>query len=268
MKKSFLNWENFNNEELMQIVPLIHSFKKENLKNQMFIEPFLGSGSLFLNVDKFDNFIINDTNIQIYMLFKQIKHGHIGFIEDLKLMFCEQTNNKDFFTEEVKKYNSSNDYYKKCLSLIYLNKHSFNNMIRFNQSGKFNSSFVKNKTPYFPEKEIIEMNKKLNMGEVQIFNHSFERIFDNLEYADVIYCNPPQNYQKDDSLDFDYEKHKLLNELAFTASLKGSIVLIYNNYNEISKELYKDCAEYYIKKSKTYVAGKKIEKEKMIAIYA
>lgn len=268
MEKSFLKWDNIDSSYLEKIIPLIHSFKKEGMKEQTFIEPFLGSGSVFLNIDKFENYILNDTDINIFMLFNQVKNGSDIFLQDLKEFFTESTNDKVFFKEAVKNYNSSNDYYKKCVLLLYLQRHSFNNLVRFNKLGNFNATFAKKQQSYYPQQEIKKMNEKLNKNIVQIFNYSFQRIFENLEYGDVVYCNPPQNYKNDDNDSFDLEKHKLLNHSAFESSLKGSNIIISNNYNEITKELYKDCSEYYIIKSKKNIAGKIFEKEKMIAIYA
>ena len=74
MEKSFLKWAGSKYRMLDDLIPLINSFRKTNLKDQMFIEPFLGSGSVFLNVTEYNNFILNDLNVDLYMIFNQIKN--------------------------------------------------------------------------------------------------------------------------------------------------------------------------------------------------
>lgn len=261
MNKSFLKWTESNNKILDDLVPLIKSFKKSNIE-QTYLEPFLGSGSVFLNIDNFDNYILNDLSVDIFMLFTQIKNNCQILIEDTRSLFSEKNQNKETYNILVEKYNKSNDYYEKCKLLLYLNRHSFNNIVRFNKSGKYNVSFGEIKKPYFPEDEINLMNKILNERSVSLFNHSYERILDNLDYGDVVYCDPPKTNKN--HLGFSVEQHLNLTKLAVTNSLKGATIIISNEYNDITKELYKDCSEYYIKKIKNV----RKNTEEMIAIYA
>lgn len=261
MQKPFLKLNQYKFNLLDDLIPLIHSFRKKNIKEQTFVEPFLRTGSVFLNVQDFDNFILNDLNVDIFMLFNQIKNNHNLFIEDTKKLFTLESKEKKYFEEMVKKYNKNNDYYETCKVFIYLNRHALKGLVKLNKYGQY-------KKPYFPEKEICLMHKKLINNKVNIFNHSFERVFENLEYADVVYCNPPNIEKINGNIDFNYKEHKKLTELALNSSLKGASIIISNSYNEITKELYKDCSEYYIKKTKTFILNKEIKKEEIIAIYA
>lgn len=260
MKKSFLKLKDSNEGILDELIPLIESFKNESLKEQTLIEPFFGSGSVFLNIEKFNNFILNDINIDIFMLFNQIKNNPDLLIEDSKKFFSTEKNEKLYFDKMINLYNKNNNYYEICKIYLYLNRHGIK--IKSNIEDEYIWKFKNYKTPYFPEKEIHLMNNKLKKSNVQIFNHSFERIFDNLEYGDVVYCDPPEINNLNE---FTYEQHQNLTNLAISASLKGISIIISNNYNEISKELYKDCSEYYIK-----TLNKKLKntKEEIIAIYA
>lgn len=258
MKKSFLKIKESNEKILEDLIPLIESFKNEKLKEQTLIEPFLGSGSIFLNIEKFKNFILNDLSVDIFMLFNQIKNNSSLLIEDSKKIFTIESNQKDFFDKMSNLYNKSNNYYEICKIYMYLNRHGIKIPIN-NEIEEYVWKFKNYKTPYFPEKEINLMSNKFKKENVQIFNHSFERIFDNLEYGDVVYCDPPEISNLNE---FTYAQHQKLNHLAISASLKGVSIIISNSYNEISKELYKDCSEYYIK------TLNKSRKEEIIAIYA
>ena len=271
-KKSFLKWAGSKYRMLDDLIPLIHSFRNPKLTEQTFIEPFVGSGTVFLNVEGFSHYILNDLSVDIYMLMQQIKKNPDNLINDTKLLFTVENNEKENFKELVKKFNTTSDYYERCKIFIYLNRHCFNGLMRFNQSGKYNTPFGRYLNPYFPENEIQEMYKKLNTGKVDIFNHSFERVFSNLEYGDVVYCDPPyvSSFSQYNSEVFNIEHQKLLANLALDSALKGKTVIISNHYNDITKELYKDCSEYYIKKVRRSISAKgqnRVEVEEIIAIY-
>lgn len=260
MNKSFLKLTQTNNKILDDLVPLIKSFKKSNI-NQTYIEPFLGSGVVFLNIDNFENYILNDLNVDIFMLFSQIKNNYQMLNNDTKKLFNETNRSQENFHMLIERYNKSNNYYERCKLFIYLNRHSVSSQLNFNPSGKYNTYF-KDKSPYFPENEIILMNKTLNSKNVSLFNYSYEKIFDNLEYGDVVYCDPPEI--GNGHLGFNFEDYRKLVKLSMINYLQGAKIIISGEYNELTKELYKDCSEYYIKKIKT----NKKNKEEIIAIYA
>lgn len=264
MKKSFLKMNNSQYEILEDLIPLIHSFRKKNLDEQTYIEPFLGDGSVFLNVEKYTNFILNDINVDIYMLFNQIKNNHKQLVEDTKKLFTIESKEKRIYEEMSNRYNKSNNYYDMCQLYIYLNRHSFKGLMNHNENRKLIAKYGRYKNPVVPEKEIEIMHEKLNINKIQLFNHSYETVFDNLDYGDVIYCNDVKVNKPQDI----NEQQKQLVNLAVKACIKGSSVIITNTYNEITKELYKDCSEYYIKKIERCIAGTHTEKEKIIAIYA
>lgn len=259
MKKSFINCSNSNVEILDDLVRLLHSFKSVNLE-QTFIEPFLGSGVVFLNMEKYDNFIINDANIDIFILFNHLKDNGKQLLEDIKVLNA-QNNNLEAI---LHRYYQTSNYYERCKLFVFLNNYGISyEMLEKTENNivdqyKIINDFEKNGVN-FSEEEINYFIKKLDNHYTSIFNYSFERIFENLEYGDVVYCDPPEINK-----DFSVEKHVLLNKLASSASLKGSKIIISNKYNEMNKELYKDCSEYYIKKVKNF----KHNKEEMIAIYA
>lgn len=252
MKKSFINCSDSNADILEDLIRLLNAFKSGN-SEQTFIEPFVGSGVVFLNMEKYNNFIINDTNVDIFILFQNMKNNKETLLEDIKNL-NKQTNDINHI---LQKYYKTSNYYEKCKLFVILNSYGINyeqlenSETIIGQSTKFFNDFSLKKIDCFVE--------KLNNNCVSIFNYSFERIFENLEYGDVVYCDPP-----DINCCFNAEQHKLLNKLAFTASLKGIKVVISNKYNEMNKELYKDCSEYYIKRIKTSDQPK----EEMIAIYA
>jgi len=43
----------------------------------------------------------------------------------------------------------------KAALFLYLNRHGYNGLCRYNASGEFNTPFGRYKKPYFPEKEML-----------------------------------------------------------------------------------------------------------------
>ena len=119
--------------------------------NYTYIEPFVGGGALALSIleqSSKQKIIINDSNLHIANLWKSIKHHpkemmqHYDFLikfykEDVNRYLTIRDNlpllNKNFCTLEAEKLlNSATEF-------LYLNKNTYNGLIRFNKSGKFNA---------------------------------------------------------------------------------------------------------------------------------
>lgn len=256
MKKSFINCAESNVGILDDLIPLLHSFKSPNIE-QTFIEPFLGSGVVFLNIEKYDNFILNDKNIDIFVLFNYLKSNNETFTKELKELCSNKPPNKSIISNLLERYYKTSDYYEKCKLFVFLNSFGVNYVQLEDENKK---KLYLNKNNYcFSIKKINYFINKLNTSSVSLFNYSFERIFENLDYGDIVYCDPPSRKEH-----FSIEQHKLLNKLAWSACLKGIKVIVSHEYNEMNKELYKDCSEYYIKRIKNFDTTK----DEMIAIYA
>ena len=92
-----------------------------------YIEPFVGSGGLFLNIDWTDcNHIINDLDKGIYSLWKVLGSSrYIEFAEE----FCKIPVNSKYFTSfrsQKKTGYPDNDEFQKALIIYYLTVYAFN----------------------------------------------------------------------------------------------------------------------------------------------
>ncbi len=77
MEKSFIKWAGGKEKEL----PIILSYLPDNFER--YIEPFVGGGSVYLNINCSKS-LINDKSSELIMLYKMIKNGDKEFIEKLK----------------------------------------------------------------------------------------------------------------------------------------------------------------------------------------
>lgn len=223
---------------------LIERIREHLPHAQRLIEPFAGSGAVFLNCD-YSNNLIADSNPHLIYLYQILQNKGDKYINDAKVLFSQENNTKEKFIEFRQKFNESDDIYEKSLLFLYLNRHCFNGLCRFNNKGGFNVPFGRYNKPYFPQKELEFF---INKSKQATFIHSdFKNTFQQAQFGDVIYCDPPYvpltqtasftSYTKDN---FTAQDQVDLSFFAKRASEKGIHVLLSNHSNLFSRNLYKD----------------------------
>ena len=234
--KPFLKWAGGK----YRIVPILKKYFPQ--KAERFIEPFVGAGGVCLNVD-YSDCIINDFNSDLINVYQFLQKNKEQFIQDCKKMFIKNNNTNLKYYELRTEFNSTSDIYRKSIIFIYLNRHCFNGLCRYNSNGGFNTPFGKYHKPYFSEKEMTQAINKIE--KFKIMNVDFREVFKEVKDKDVIYCDPPYvpmsesasfnsysvgGFQLQDQID--------LAKCAFKASQKGATVIISNHYNWYTKQIY------------------------------
>lgn len=203
--KSPLKWAGGKTKLLNNIIPLI-------LKNKtvdVYIEPFIGGGSIFIELMKqgFNKkYILNDINTSLINLWKNIKDNTEELIQKLQLDYEDKNTSKDYyqirdlFNEDVN--NTSID---QSARFIYLNKIGFHGLYRVNKSGKFNVPYGKYKNVSYDYNNLRVLGELLNHYDVEFYNVSYEE----LQYSDnsITYFDPPyfETFSGYDSSEFDYD---------------------------------------------------------------
>ena len=72
---------------------------------------------------------------------------------------------------------------------MYLNRHAYNGLCRYNSKGVFNVPFGRYKTVYFPEAEMQNFIEK--SSRIELLHGDFENVFSKAQPDDLIYCDPP-----------------------------------------------------------------------------
>ena len=135
---------------------------------------------------------------------------------------------------------------------LYLNKHGFNGLCRYNRDGKFNvppHSCCKEKRtvgPALPVAEIMQMHEAFK--DALIYNHEFKTVMDRAMPGDLVYCDPPYFAWEQSGGSFtSYAKEGFgitsQIELAYLASLKaneGVTVVVSNHATPTCIQLYKE----------------------------
>ncbi|MDF7666615.1 Dam family site-specific DNA-(adenine-N6)-methyltransferase [Orbaceae bacterium ESL0727] len=242
-QRAFLKWAGGKYE-------LIEKIEQYLPKGEQLIEPFVGAGSVFLN-SHYQSYILADINRDLIELFNRLKSSPDPFIRDLKLLFTRQNNQPDAFYQLRDIFNNSTDQYQRSLLFVYLNRHCYNGLCRYNSGGSFNVPFGRYKTIYFPEKELYYFAEKAQTA--KFICASYAEVMKNAKQGSVIYCDPPYLSSNETtgftayySNVFGVEEHKNLSILAEKMAYKKNIpVLISNHDTEHTRRLYENASHLY-----------------------
>lgn len=160
------------------------------------IEPFMGSGAVVLNVAP-ERALICDTNEHVIRFYQGVQNGTItsalvqAFLEDegAKLLAAGETH----FYDVRKRFNEL----KSPLDLVFLNRSCFNGIMRFNKKGGFNVPFCK-KPERFRQALITRISnqvawaEKVMRGKDWVFKcQSWRETLAEASVDDFVYLDPP-----------------------------------------------------------------------------
>lgn len=196
--KPFLKWVGGKT----QLLEDINRLKPKNIKT--YYEPFVGGGSVFLNLQP-KKIIINDYNSELINTYNVVKNNVDELINELKVH--EENNSKDYFYElrEWDRNGALKDKtdVERAGRFIYLNKTCYNGMFRVNSQGQFNVPYGRYKNPNIVNEEIIRADSTfLNKHNVVALNMDFEKAVENAEKGDFVYFDTPYAPIADDSQSF------------------------------------------------------------------
>lgn len=257
--------------ELMTRVPL---------EFNNYLEPFLGGGTLLLNLQP-KSALVNDINNQLINVYRAIKSDAsdlIRAVSDLDLI----DTNKEVYYERREAFNQK--IHKKELDVeaaalfIWLNKHCFNGLYRVNKSGLFNVPY-NNKVS---GKSIIPsnleaMSQYFQENNIEFYNTDFMDITAMAKVGDFVYFDSPYipesttanftDYTKDG---FSYEDHLRLANNFKELDKQGVKLMLSNNNVPLVHELYEGyyITEVDVKRAINSKATKRKGKEIIVTNYA
>ncbi len=234
--KPFLKW-------LGNKYAIIERIKATLPVGNRLIEPFVGSGSVFLNTD-YQDYLLADINGDLIDLFTTVKEEGDSFIQYTKSFFQPEKNNAESYYKLRERFNSTKDNRLKSAIFLYLNKHGFNGLFRYNSKGKFNVAFGSYTKPYFPEEELKNFYNKAQTA--TFITSNFIETMEKAVPGDIIYCDPPYvalsdtaNFTGYNASTFGEKEQNILVEIAEDLSKKGIPIIISNQDTAYTKKAYK-----------------------------
>ncbi|HEL8011004.1 TPA: Dam family site-specific DNA-(adenine-N6)-methyltransferase [Escherichia coli] len=208
------------------------------------IEPFVGGGAVFMNAGYQEN-LLNDVNADLINFYKTLQREERSLIT-LAHRFFQDYNTQEGYLAVRNAFNKQvYDDLHRAAAFLFLNRHCFNGLTRYNQAGEFNVGYGKYKTPYFP---LQEMEAFLGAeGRSEFVCGDFAAVIEAAGEGDVIFCDPPyeplpntEGFTNYSGHDFKFEEQKRLVSLLTDAHRRGAKVLITNSGAPNIRELYHD----------------------------
>ncbi|EGB2584668.1 Dam family site-specific DNA-(adenine-N6)-methyltransferase [Escherichia coli] len=208
------------------------------------IEPFVGGGAVFMNAGYQEN-LLNDVNADLINFYKTLQREAHSLIT-LAHRFFQDYNTQEGYLAVRNAFNKQvYDDLHRAAAFLFLNRHCFNGLTRYNQAGEFNVGYGKYKTPYFP---LQEMEAFLGAeGRSEFVCGDFAAVIEAAGEGDVIFCDPPyeplpntEGFTNYSGHDFKFEEQKRLVSLLTDAHRRGAKVLITNSGAPNIRELYHD----------------------------
>ncbi|EFT5673574.1 Dam family site-specific DNA-(adenine-N6)-methyltransferase [Salmonella enterica] len=235
-RRPFLKWAGGKYSLLPELDRLIPAGKR-------LIEPFVGGGSVFLNSDKHERFLLADVNADLINLYQMLAVAPDSVIAEAIKAF-RHLNDAENYTAIREAFNTWQlNAIERAAAFLYLNRHCFNGLMRYNLDGFFNVGWGKYKAPYFPEEEIRAF--RLKSHACVFMTAGFERTLRLAGDGDVVYCDPPYEpmpgtagFTSYASGGFSWDSQVALAESCVAAHRRGAKVFISNSTAPRVIELY------------------------------
>jgi DNA adenine methylase len=274
--KTFIRWPGNKSKHLRHLLPYIPD------EYNTYMEPFIGSGALFLKLQP-DKWIINDLNTDLIDCWKYVKNEPDNVINVFKIFgkIFKPLNNeiKKILCEELTEdLNIMKHGFERAMIYIlmkysvYMGNLIYNNKFKF--AGLDQHIYTENRT-FFLENSmlnnILNVSDFLNESNGKIYNKDYKYILDKAKKGDFVFLDPPYieehdygfQYNQDEKLDnkFLQDLYKQVKKL----DKKGVKWMMTQANTKDVKRIFK---EYKIKKFKVYrVSYKKYINELMIMNY-
>lgn len=244
MVKPFLKWAGGKARLVPTIAP--------HLTGERLIEPFAGSCALFLG-SSFPTAVLADINLDLIALYRHLQGpGADAFIDRAETLFTPDNNTLERYTTLRERFNSlpEGDIERAAL-FVYLNRHAFNGLCRYNASGRFNVPFGSYKGPGFPRTAMEAFVARVH--DCTFLHQGFAPTMAQAGAGDVVYADPPYvplsptaSFAAYAKGGFGWDAHQALAQAAAEARDRGAVVAISNHATPAVVALYEslggDCS--------------------------
>ncbi len=198
---------------------------------------------VFLN-SNYESFLLAERNSDLVVVYKYIQLEGLAFIEECASLFRPENNQEHQYYLLREQFNHCKNIRRRAQLFIYLNRHGYNGLCRYNKSGAYNVPFGRYIKPYFPLAEMVHFYHKSSGA--TFVESDFRATFALSQPGDVIYCDPPYvglsksaNFSAYTAGGFGEKEQVDLAQLAIACAEKNCSVIISNHDTPLTREYYK-----------------------------
>jgi len=210
------------------------------------IEPFAGSGVIFLN-SHYSSYTLGENNADLINLYQLIQQEGTGFIEDCRAYFAPKNNSAKIYYAFRNDFNNIlgnvSQKRQRALLFLYLNRHGYNGLCRYNSQGYYNVPFGQHNKVLFPEKRMLHFHEKSRNA--RFIHADFRQTLTSAKPGDIVYCDPPYvplsdtaKFTRYTQQEFTQTDQAILAETAEQLASRGVCVVISNHDTPETRRYY------------------------------
>jgi len=232
------------------------------------VEPFAGSCAVMMATD-YPHYLIADINADLINIYQVIKDEVEHFIAISKALFaCNNFSEQYYVIREEFNHLHSLDLIWKAAYFLFLNRHCYRGLCRYNRAGHFNVPYGNYKAPYFPEAEIRTFAEKAQRA--TFICASYDETLALLVPGDVIYCDPPYDgtFSAYHTAGFTEDDQYQLASILERQASEGHPVIVSNSDTFLTRSLYRNFTHdrINVKRSIGVAAGEGKRADELIAV--
>ena len=232
------------------------------------VEPFAGSCAVMMATD-YPHYLVADINADLINLYQKVAQ-HTEELIACALVFFSGDNNAESYYQNRLRFNTDTTLtaLERAALFLYLNRHCYRGLCRYNLSGQFNVPFGNYKKPYFPHAEILTFAEKARRA--TFICASYDETLAMLLAGDVVYCDPPYDgtFTAYHTAGFNEDDQYHLASILERRSSEGHPVVVSNSDTSLTRSLYRNFLLHSIttKRSMGVDAGERKSGEEIIAV--
>lgn len=252
LAKPFLKWAGGKSQLLTQIIQFLPKEIEEQKINK-YVEPFVGSGAVFIYLVqfyKFEEIFICDINQELIIAYKTIQKDVESLILnlfDLQQIYLslDLINREKYYYKIREEFNEqkqlmnfeiyNKEWIERTTQLIFLNRTCFNGLFRVNSQGKFNVPMGKYKNPLICNIKNLRAISQF-LKNTKIYQGEYSQCENWVDSRTFVYFDPPyrpisqtSNFKSYSKFDFNDKEQLKLRDFYYLLNQKQAKLMLSNS---------------------------------------
>lgn len=213
-------------------------------KYKTYIEPFVGGGAVYFDLNHDGNNVINDVHSDLINFYKQIKDGHAEKIYNIVNKWGLDEEDYYYVRGGGKKLQNKNDVFEpknkidEAAKFIYLRRTCFRGMIRYNAKGFFNVPWGKYKTANF--EDLLNEDYTKLLQRTTILEGDYKEVFKKYNSEDnFVFLDQPYDSTFNDYGNENFTKQNQIELFQHFKETKNKCLMVVGG-SDFIRDLYKD----------------------------
>jgi DNA adenine methylase len=183
--RPFLKWAGRKRRLVPNLVKLVR------LPARRLVEPFCGSAAVSLALhERAEAFWLNDANPDLAGLFRVASERCAALAKRAEALFDPASNTEEAYYRLREAFNAAKrGSLERSALFLYLNRHGYNGLCRYNASGLYNVPFGRYAQVSFQREELEAAGGLLRKARITCGD--FEPVLAECGDGDLVYCDPP-----------------------------------------------------------------------------